>query len=65
MPDLPLTLEKILVERRTYAMYVNDPQPASTDDTNRVAVNRISKDCLKIRMLNSILVTEYLLEELR
>ena len=32
IPDLPLTLEKILVERRTHAMYVNDPQPTSTND---------------------------------
>jgi hypothetical protein len=32
VPDLPLTLEKITVERRTHAMYVNDPQPASTND---------------------------------
>ncbi len=32
VPDLPLKLEKILVERRTHAMYVNDPQPASTND---------------------------------
>jgi hypothetical protein len=30
--DLPLTLEKIFVERRTHAMYVNDPQPASPND---------------------------------
>ncbi len=30
--NLPLTLEKIIVERRTHAMYVNDPQPTSTDD---------------------------------
>ena len=30
--DLPLRLEKIIVERRTHAMYVNDPQPASKDD---------------------------------
>jgi hypothetical protein len=30
--DLPLTLEKIIVERRTHAMYVNDPQPASNED---------------------------------
>jgi hypothetical protein len=32
IPDLPLTLEKIIVERRTHAMYVNDPQPTSTND---------------------------------
>jgi hypothetical protein len=30
--DLPLTLEKVFVERRTHAMYVNDPQPASAED---------------------------------
>jgi len=30
--DLPLTLEKIIVERRTHAMYVNDPQPTKQDD---------------------------------
>jgi hypothetical protein len=30
--DLPLTLEKIIVERRTHAMYVNSPQPVSRDD---------------------------------
>jgi hypothetical protein len=30
--DLPLTLEKIAVERRTHVMYVNDPQPARPDD---------------------------------
>jgi hypothetical protein len=30
--DLPLQLEKIVVERRTHTMYVNDPQPARTDD---------------------------------
>src|SRR5439155_480249 len=30
--DLPLTLEKIIVERRTHAMYVNDPQPARAED---------------------------------
>jgi len=30
--DLPLKLEKIIVERRTHAMYVNDPQPASGED---------------------------------
>ena len=30
--DLPLSLEKIVVERRTHVMYVNDPQPASTND---------------------------------
>lgn len=32
IPDLPLSIEKIIVERRTHAMYVNDPQPASTND---------------------------------
>jgi hypothetical protein len=32
IPDLPLALEKILVERRTHAMYVTDPQPALADD---------------------------------
>jgi hypothetical protein len=30
--DLPLKLEKIIVERRTHAMYVNDPQPTRKDD---------------------------------
>jgi hypothetical protein len=30
--DLPLKLEKIVVERRTDAMYVNDPQPVTSDD---------------------------------
>ncbi len=30
--DLPLSLEKIIVERRTHAMYVNDPQPTRADD---------------------------------
>jgi len=30
--DLPLTLEKVIVERRTHAMYVNDPQPTKADD---------------------------------
>ena len=30
--DLPVSLEKIIVERRTHAMYVNDPQPAKPDD---------------------------------
>jgi len=30
--DLPLTLEKIIVERRTHVMYVNDPQPANPSD---------------------------------
>ena len=30
--DLPLTLEKIIVERRTHAIYVNDPQPTAPDD---------------------------------
>jgi len=29
---LPLRLEKIIVERRTHAMYVNDPQPADKRD---------------------------------
>jgi hypothetical protein len=29
---LPLSLEKIIVERRTHAMYVNDPQPTRSDD---------------------------------
>ncbi len=29
--DLPLRLEKIIVERRTHAMYVNDPQPANLE----------------------------------
>jgi len=29
---LPLSLEKIIVERRTHVMYVNDPQPASRQD---------------------------------
>jgi len=29
---LPLSLEKIIVERRTHAMYVNDPQPTRPDD---------------------------------
>ena len=29
---LPLALEKIIIERRTHAMYVNDPQPARPDD---------------------------------
>jgi hypothetical protein len=29
---LPLRLEKIIVERRTHVMYVNDPQPAKPDD---------------------------------
>lgn len=32
VPDLPLTIEKILVERRTHALYVNDPQPTPADD---------------------------------
>jgi hypothetical protein len=32
IPDLPLTLEKMIVERRTHAMYVNDPQPTCTND---------------------------------
>lgn len=30
--QLPLKLEKIIAERRTHAMYVNDPQPARPDD---------------------------------
>ena len=30
--DLPLTLEKIFVERRTHVMYVNDIQPANPAD---------------------------------
>lgn len=30
--NLPLSLEKIIVERRTHAMYVNDPQPTRPDD---------------------------------
>jgi hypothetical protein len=30
--DLPLTLEKIIVERRNYAMYVDNPQPTRPDD---------------------------------
>jgi hypothetical protein len=30
--DLPLTLEKVVVERRTHVMYVNDPQPADRSD---------------------------------
>ncbi len=30
--DLPLTLEKIVIERRTHVMYVNDPQPADRSD---------------------------------
>ncbi len=30
--DLPLTLEKIVVERRTHVMYVDDPQPADMSD---------------------------------
>jgi hypothetical protein len=32
IPDLPLSLEKIIVERRTHALYVNDPQPTSPND---------------------------------
>lgn len=32
MVDLPLKLEKIIVERRTHAMYVNDPEPTRQDD---------------------------------
>jgi len=30
--DLPLSLEKVIVERRTHAMYVNDPQPTNGED---------------------------------
>jgi len=30
--DLPLTLEKVIVERRTHVMYVNDLQPADPSD---------------------------------
>jgi hypothetical protein len=30
--DLPLSLEKIIVERRTHVIHVNDPQPAKPDD---------------------------------
>ena len=30
--DLPVKLEKIVVERRTHAMYVNDPRPAAAED---------------------------------
>lgn len=30
--DLPLKLEKIFVERRTHAMYVNSPRPTRPDD---------------------------------
>ena len=30
--DLPLSLEKVIIERRTHVMYVNDPQPACSDD---------------------------------
>jgi len=30
--DLPLTLEKIIVERRTHVLYVNDVQPADPSD---------------------------------
>jgi hypothetical protein len=29
--DLPLTLEKIIVEQRTHVLYVNDAQPAASD----------------------------------
>lgn len=32
VPDLPLTLEKILVERRTHAITVNEFEPASPED---------------------------------
>jgi hypothetical protein len=31
--DLPLTLEKVVIERRTHVMYVDDPQPADRSDT--------------------------------
>jgi len=31
--DLPLTLEKVIVERRSHVMYVNDIQPANPEDT--------------------------------
>lgn len=30
--DLPLKLEKVIIERRTHVMYVNDPQPADRSD---------------------------------
>ena len=30
--DLPLRIEKVFVERRTHALYVNDPQPTRLDD---------------------------------
>ena len=30
--DLPLTLEKVVIERRTHVMYVDDPQPADRSD---------------------------------
>ena len=30
--DLPLTLEKVIVERRTHVMYVNEPVPANPAD---------------------------------
>ncbi len=30
--DLPLQIEKVIVERRTHVMYVNDPQPADPSD---------------------------------
>lgn len=30
--DLPLSLEKVVVERRTHVMYVDDPQPADRSD---------------------------------
>lgn len=30
--DLPLTLEKVVIERRTHVMYVNDPRPANRAD---------------------------------
>jgi hypothetical protein len=29
--DLPLTLEKIIVEQRTHVLYINDVQPAASD----------------------------------
>jgi hypothetical protein len=29
--DLPLTLEKIILEQRSHILYVNDVQPAATD----------------------------------
>jgi hypothetical protein len=30
--DLPLSLEQVVIERRTHVMYVDDPQPASDGD---------------------------------